>query len=206
MPEPVPRRFLALGDSYSIGEGVGVSERWPNQLALRLRARGCALGEPEVIARTGWSCAELAAALSVCHPAGGRELVSLMIGVNDQYRGYPLDDFEPAFTALLDTALALAEGGHERTLALSIPDWGLSPFARARGHDALRVAADIDARNAIARACCLRRRVPFVDITAPTRALALPSMWAADGLHPGPAVHAHLAELVLPIALSQLAR
>lgn len=202
----MPRAFLALGDSYTVGEGVTVSERWPNRLALYLHDRGYDLGAPEVIARTGWTCAELAEALSAWNPAGRRELVSLMIGVNDQYRGYPIVDYEPAFTALLDSALALAEGGHERVVVLSIPDWGASPFARADARGAEAIAADIDMRNAIARACCLRRRVPFVDITASTRALSLPSMWAADGLHPGSAVHAHWAEAVLPIALSQLAR
>ena len=120
------RGLLALGDSYTIGEGVAESERWPSQLARRLA--DLALPEPQLIARTAWATDELADAIAQAAPVGPYPLVTLMIGVNDQYRGRPLDEFASGFTALLNTAIALGGGAPRRVVAISV--W-VSPVAPA---------------------------------------------------------------------------
>lgn len=199
--------YLALGDSYTIGEGVAAAERWPERLADGLAAYGNVLGTPRVIARTGWSCEELTAAIDAAAPLGRWQLVSLLIGVNDQYRGYPLADYAPRFNALLERAIALTGERTERVLVLSIPDWGVTPFAASKTRSPMQIAAEIDACNATARRVAQRHGVPFVDITGLSRAHASgPGMLAADGLHPGPAMHALWADCALPIATHLFSR
>jgi lysophospholipase L1-like esterase len=105
-------RFLALGDSYSIGESVAEQERWPVQLAAMLRETGLAVVEPEIIARTGWTTGELAAAIDEASPMGPYDLVSLLIGVNNQYRGLPIDEYRAQFRVLLGASVAFAGGVH----------------------------------------------------------------------------------------------
>ncbi|MEO7325159.1 MAG: GDSL-type esterase/lipase family protein, partial [Dokdonella sp.] len=156
-------RFLALGDSYTIGEGVADEERWPAQLARRLRARGVAIDEPDIIARTGWSTDELAAAMDVGHFSPPYALVTLLIGVNNQYRGRDIANYRDEFDALLDRAVALA-GDAARVIVVSIPDWGVTGFAHAQSRDAAKVGVDIDAYNAAARESSNERGVSFVDV------------------------------------------
>ncbi|PIQ37799.1 MAG: lysophospholipase [Lysobacterales bacterium CG17_big_fil_post_rev_8_21_14_2_50_64_11] len=192
--------FLALGDSYTIGEGVAPETRWPDRLAQLLGASGLDLGRPSIIAQTGWSCADLAAAITAAQPLGRWRLVSLLIGVNDQYRGYPLAEYAPHVAALLEQAIALADGRPQRVLMLSVPDWGVTPFARAAGHDPRSIAAQIEGYNAIARAQSAARGTAFLDITAISRGHGNDTtMLAADGLHPGAAMHALWANAALPV-------
>jgi lysophospholipase L1-like esterase len=199
--------YLALGDSYTIGEGVSAAERWPDCLAAGLAEYGNALGSPRIIARTGWSCDELAGAIDAAEPLGRWQLVSLLIGVNDQYRGYPLADYAPRFSALLERAIVLAGDRAERVLVLSIPDWGVTPFAAAQPRSPAQIATEIDACNASARAIAQRHGVPFVDITDLSREHPnAPGMLAADSLHPGPAMYARWAERALPIATHLFSR
>src|SRR5437867_870540 len=134
-------RYLALGDSYTIGEGVAEQERWPVQLVRLLRHRGVAIADPEIIARTGWTTEELAAAIAQHPPRGPYALVSLLIGVNDQYRGGDPEAYRPRFAALLAQAISFAGNDARRVIVLSIPDWGVSPFAA--GGDRARIAAEI---------------------------------------------------------------
>ena len=135
-PEPSrPARFLALGDSYTIGEGLVPAEPWPVQLVARLRERGVAVGEPVIIARTGWTVADLADAVAAARPQGSFDLVTLQIGVNDQYQGADPGRYRPAFAALLRRAVALAGGRPERVVVLSIPDWSVTPFAGETGRE-----------------------------------------------------------------------
>lgn len=199
--------YLALGDSYSIGEGVSAAERWPDRLAARLAEYGNALGTPRIIARTGWSCDELAGAIDAAEPLGRWQLVSLLIGVNDQYRGNPLADYAPRFHALLERAIGLADNRAERVLVLSIPDWSVTPFAAAQPRSRAQIAIEINAYNASARVIAQRHGVPFVEITDLSRDHPnAPGMLAADGLHPGPAMHARWAERALPIATHLFSR
>ncbi len=196
-------RFLALGDSYTIGESVPATERWPVQLAALLRARGATLGEPQIIARTGWTTDELERAINAAAPRGPFALVSLLIGVNNQYRGRSAEEYRAQFRALLARAVGFAGGDAGRVLVLAIPDWGVTPFAA--GQDAARIAAEIDVFNAINRDETAAAGARYVDI-APIarRAASEPALVAGDGLHPAGAMYAEWAQLALPEALAAL--
>lgn len=197
---PVELRFLALGDSYTIGEGVAESGRWPVQLARALRADGIPVSDPEIIARTGWTTDELQAAIDAAAPLPGYDLVSLLIGVNNQYRGRSVEEYRLQFAALLEHAVGFAQGRRERVLVLSIPDWGVTPFARQGSHDAAAIAVQIDDFNAAARHVCEARGVAFVDITPVSRARgAEPAMLADDGLHPSASLYNEWMRLALPV-------
>lgn len=199
--------WLALGDSYTIGEGVAEDGRWPLQLARALRAEGIALDDPRIIAATGWTTDELLAALDAAEPLGTYGFVSLLVGVNNQYRGRGADDYRGEFARLLERAIDHAGGRAERVLVLSIPDWGATPFAAAQGRDPVRIAQELDAYNAAARELCAQRGVAFVDITPTSRARgAEPAMLVDDGLHPSATMHAEWARLALPVARRLLAR
>ncbi len=198
-------RYLALGDSYTIGEGVPAAGTWPFQLAAALRARGLALADPEVIATTGWTTDELAAAIDAAAPRGPYALASLLIGVNNQYRGRPLAEYRQQFEQLLQRAVGLAAEDPRRVLVLSIPDWGVTPYAAAHGRDAAAIACEIDDFNAAARACCGDYGVAFVDITPASRAQgAEAAMLVDDGLHPSAAMYRLWVEQALPVAADLL--
>ncbi|MEB1528450.1 SGNH/GDSL hydrolase family protein [Xanthomonas sp. WHRI 7945] len=201
-----PLRYLALGDSYTIGEGVAESGRWPLQLAAALRQDGLAIADPQIVATTGWTTDELDAGIDAAAPQGPFALVTLLIGVNNQYRGRPLDEYREQFAALLQRAIGFADGQPRRVLAVSIPDWGVTPFAQPPAHDPARIGAQIDAFNAAAQACCQARAVRFVDITAASRdGGGSAAMLAADGLHPSAAMYARWTALVVPAARDALA-
>ena len=198
-------RLLALGDSYTIGEGVGAGERWPEQMTALLAARGVALAPPQVIARTGWTTSQLDAAVAEAAPRGHYALVSLMIGVNNQYRGLPIADYQREFSALLERALAFAGGEPRRVLVLSIPDYGGTPYARRRGLDGARVAAEIDRFNGAARSATELAGAAWIDVTpASRRAGSEPALLVSDELHPSAKLHAEWAAQALPAALAAL--
>ena len=194
-------RYLALGDSYTIGEGVAPDGRWPVQLARVLRADGVALDDPDIIAATGWTTDELDAAIDAAQPADDHALVSLLIGVNNQYRGRGVDEYRHQFVALLERAIGFAGGRSERVLVLSIPDWGVTRFGHDSGRDQAAIARELDAFNAAAHDICTARGVAFVDIAPVSRGLgAQPAMLADDGLHPAAAMYALWTQLALPVA------
>jgi lysophospholipase L1-like esterase len=193
-------RFLALGDSYTIGEGVATGERWPVQLTAALQGRGISVAEPEIIATDGWTTDELAAAIDSADPQGPYELVSLLIGVNNQYRGRPIEEYRREFAALLERAIAFAGGEPSHVLVLSIPDWSVTPFAE--GRDRASIATEIDAFNAINREATLRAGARYVDVTPVSR--AEPLFVAADGLHPSGEMYRLWAGLALPTAMLAL--
>jgi lysophospholipase L1-like esterase len=199
--------YLALGDSYTIGEGVDPGARWPAQLAAHLRDEGVPLADPRIIATTGWTTDELDAAIDAAQPPGRHDFVSLLIGVNDQYRGRPLEEYERRFVALLERAIGFAGGRADRVLVLSIPDWGVTRFGRASGRDTARISAQLDAYNAAAQAICGARGVAFVDITGLSRQHGAQStMLVDDGLHPTPVMYALWTQAALPVARRLLAR
>lgn len=202
-------RFLALGDSYTIGEAVEAEGRWPMQLAAWLRDEGVALDDPRIIATTGWTTDELSAGIDAAEaegPLGTFALVSLLIGVNNQYRGRPLDEYVEQFEALLVRAIAFADGRAKRVIVLAIPDWGVTPFGVQSGRDGAQIAADLDAFNAVAQAVCLQHGVAFVDTAPVSRARGgEPAMVASDGLHPSAALYTEWARLALPVARTLLA-
>ena len=197
----MPLAFLALGDSYTIGEGVAPEDRWTHQFAAALRAEGIDLADPLTIATTGWTTDELDAAIDTADPQGPFDFASLLIGVNNQYRGRGVDDYAREFDALLERTTGFTGERPERVLVLSIPDWGVTPFAAASGRDLAAIARELDAYNNAARDACEARGVAFVDITPASRALgAGPGMLAEDGLHPSAAMYAEWARLALPVA------
>ena len=196
-------RFLALGDSYTIGEGVAPPERWPEQLAAMLRECGVDVNEIEIVAQTGWTTDELAAGIEAARPSGPYDLVSLLVGVNNQYRGRSVDEYREQFRRLLDRAIDFAGGEATRVIVLSIPDWGVTPFAE--GRDREQIAREIDAFNAVNRAETTSAGARYVDITAISRqAATAPALLAHDGLHPSAQMYRRWAEEVLRHALSAL--
>ena len=193
--------YLALGDSYTVGEGVEASGRWPLQLARALREAGVPLADPRIIATTGWTTDELSAAMDAAEPLGHYDFVSLLIGVNNQYRGRELDEYRVQFATLLWRALGLNGNRPGRLLVLSFPDWGVTPFAAQSGRDLAQVARETDAFNAAAREACALRGVRFIDVTGLSRAHgAEPAMLAEDGLHPSATMYAEWIRLALPAA------
>lgn len=192
-------RFLALGDSYTIGEGVAESERWPVRLAASLARRGVGLAAPEIIARTGWTTDELAAGIERAGPAGPYALVTLLIGVNNQYHSRDEVEYRRQFSGLLAQVIGFAGGEPGRVLVLSIPDWGVTPYAA--GRDRAAIAAAIDRFNAINREESRRRGARYVDVTPVSReAERDAALLAPDGLHPSGRMYARWVELALPEA------
>ena len=194
-------RYLALGDSYTIGEAVDEAGRWPMQLARLLRMEGVLLGDPRIIATTGWTTDELDAAITASEPLGEHDFVTLLIGVNNQYRGRDVEEYRTQFAALLWRAIGFARNRPERVLVLSIPDWSVTPFAAQSGRDTTQIARELDAYNLAAREVCAQRGVAFVDITAVSRARGGEAeMLADDGLHPSAAMYTEWTRLAFPIA------
>ncbi|HEX5352450.1 MAG TPA: SGNH/GDSL hydrolase family protein [Rhodanobacteraceae bacterium] len=199
-------RFLALGDSYTIGEGVAPDACWPAQLAARLRGGGVGIDDPRIIATTGWTTDELFAAVDAATFAPSHALVTLLIGVNDQYRGRGVDEYRSRFHALLQRAVGLGGGDATHLIVVSIPDWGGTSFAARGGHDAAVVEREIDAFNAVARAETGRAGAHWVDVTAISRATESRDEVADDGLHPSGAQYARWVDAILPVAGEVLKR
>ena len=198
-------RFLALGDSYTIGEGVADAERWPNQLVEMLALDGIHITDLHLIARTAWTTDELSDAIDQEKPNGPFDLVTLMIGVNDQYRSRPVVEYEGEFRRLLRRAQGFAGNRPERTLAISIPDWGATPFSEGRDRDL--IASEIEAYNASGERLASRAGTPWVDVTTVSRAMQTDaSLVAVDGLHPTGAMYRRWAEIIRPFAAKALTR
>lgn len=199
-------RYLALGDSYTIGEGVTEGERWPVQLARALRAHGTTIADPRIIAKTGWTTDELDAAIDAAEPLGEFDFVSLLIGVNNQYRSRGVDNYHAEFAALLERAIGFAGGRTDRVLVLGVPDWGATRFGSGSGRDLAKVSRELDVYNAVAKAICAARGVAFVDITPLSRARGNEAaMLADDGLHPSALMYAAWTQQALPVARQLLA-
>jgi len=200
-------RFLALGDSYTIGEGVAVAQRWPDQLAAALRSRGTAVADPDVVARTGWTTDELSAAMDGHAFAAPYALVTLQIGVNNQYRGRDAGNFTIEFTRLLKRAITLAGQQPRHVIVVSIPDWSATRFGRESGRDAGDTARQIDAYDAVCKTVAKALNTRFVDVTAVSRAAGdATDMLGGDGLHPSAAMYARWVGLILPEAQAVLAK
>ncbi|MAT99866.1 MAG: lysophospholipase [Anaerolineaceae bacterium] len=198
----MPLRFLALGDSYTIGESVAESERWPVQLVAALRQEDINISDPQIIAKTGWTTAELTAGIKQAEPQGPYDLVSLLIGVNNQYRGLSQEAYRDEFVDLLNTAVSLANNNPNRVFVVSIPDWGVTPFGQNR--DFREVSAAIDTFNAINREETEQHGIIYIDITEISRRVPDDSsLIAGDGLHPSGEMYRLWVEEMQP-AICQL--
>jgi len=196
-------RFLALGDSYTIGESVAVVDRWPNQLAVQLRKAESQVGDPKIIAKTGWTTDELSHAIDDERPAGPYALVTLLIGVNNQYRGRDAEQYRKEFAALLHRAIGFAGGKPGHVVVVSIPDWGVTPFAADR--DRAKIAREIDAFNAINREETARAKAHYADITPISRRAQTDlTLVAQDGLHPSAKMYTEWTRIILPEAIKAL--
>lgn len=174
--------FLALGDSYTIGEAVAEEERWPNQLAAELTKRKLPVAKPVIIAKTGWRTDELKNAIEIANLTPEFDFVSLLIGVNNQYQGKPASEYEVEFEGLLRTAIRLAHSDHQSVFVLSIPDYGFTPFGKPKQE---KITKEIDEFNRINKRITEAYKVDYYNITDITRkGLEDPTLVASDGLHP----------------------
>lgn len=191
--EPDKRRqYLALGDSYTIGESVSASETYPQQLVDALNEKGEDFAPPVIIARTGWTTANLQQAIADAKIKGEKyDMVSLLIGVNNQFQGRSIDEFERQFKMLLDQAIGFAKD-KKSVFVLSIPDYGYTPFGK---RDQQQISAEIDRFNAVIKRITESKQVTFIDITPISRrGLAEPELVAKDGLHPSGSMYAKFVE------------
>jgi lysophospholipase L1-like esterase len=190
-------RYLALGDSYTIGESVSAEERWPNQLAKLLESENIKT-DITIIARTGWTTSELWQGIRAAKIHPPYDLVSLLIGVNNQYRGSAIHEYRDQFNFLLHRSIEYADGDTNRVFVLSIPDWGITPFASDRGRE--HISKEIDEFNSMNREMSKKAGVHYVDVTSISReAINDTTLTAPDGLHPSGKMYAMWAEKALPI-------
>lgn len=175
--------YLALGDSYTIGEGVPAPDNFPNQTVQLLKNSGYVFKPADIVAKTGWTTDELQNNMDNYAFKPPYDIVSLLIGVNNQYRGRPVEEYKPGFENLLKQAIRLAANKPDHVVVLSIPDWGVTPYAA--GRDREQIAREIDAYNAANKAISEQYKVHYIDITPWTREGAQdPTLVAGDGLHP----------------------
>lgn len=195
--------YLALGDSYTIGESVPTTQNFPNQVVALLRKEKIHFEDPTIIATTGWTTDELAAQLSRVRLKVPYTFVTLLIGVNNQYRGRSLSEYKKKFTALLEQAIGYAGGKANHVIVLSIPDWSVTPFAADR--DRITISKEIDAFNAANEAISKQYKVHYINITAFTREAATDrTLIADDGLHPSAKDYARWAEKVKEVMMKEL--
>lgn len=184
-PSPNPAaelRYLALGDSYTIGQSVDALERWPVQLTALLREAGYNYNDPRIIARTGWTTDQLETAIDEANIQEKYDLVTLLIGVNDQYRGRNVEDFRTQYIEVLNKAIALANNNTKNVIVVSIPDWGVSPFGASRDRD--KISQEIDLYNSVKKEETIKKGVQFINITTISRqALNNDIYIASDNLH-----------------------
>jgi lysophospholipase L1-like esterase len=192
-------RFLALGDSYTVGEAIDFRDCWPHALADLLRREGRSISDPTIVARTGWTTGELAIGIDEAELEPDYGLVAVLIGVNDQYRGRSPEGYRLSFRDLLCRALTFVNGEPSRVIVLSIPDWGVTPFAS--GCDRAAISREIDKLNAVNGDEARKRGVPYAEITTISRAaLHDESLVAHDGLHPSTEQYKRWVNVVAPIA------
>ena len=195
--------YLALGDSYTIGEQVPINENFPYQTVRLLRDRHFDISDPVIIATTGWTTDELAAAIREYNIKETFSFVTLLIGVNNQYRKRSIDNYREEYTQLLQQAIIFAKGIVQHVFVLSIPDWSVTPFAAER--DRQQIAEEIDAYNAACKEITLYCQCQYVDITDSTRKNGLISAYLApDGLHPSAKEYRIWAERLAPMIAASL--
>jgi lysophospholipase L1-like esterase len=195
--------YLALGDSYTIGESVPFESSFPYQVYERLRVNGLDMAEPMIIAHTGWTTDELQAAIDPEALTPPYNLVTLLIGVNNQYRGKDIDNYDVEFTRLLEQAIELAGGKTGNVIVISIPDWGVTPFAADRDRET--IGWEIDAFNKINYTRAKEAGVHYVDVTEISRTAGDDTtLLADDGLHPSAKMYALWTDKLVPVAESIL--
>ncbi len=195
--------YLAIGDSYTIGESVPPSKNFPNQTVALLKKAGITIEEPTIIAKTGWTTDELQEQLSRTRLAVPFDFVTLLIGVNNQYRGRSADEYAKQFEELLQEAIGYAGGNVKHVIVLSIPDWGVTPFAE--GRERKQIAKEINLYNSINERISKQYKVHYINITPFTReAVTDKTLVAKDGLHPSAKDYARWAEKVKEVMAKEM--
>ena len=184
VPVTTAKTYLALGDSYTIGQSVTETERYPVQTTALLNKDSIIFSSPEIIAQTGWTTGDLLSRLATSPPKNSTyDIVTLLIGVNNQYQGLPQSDYSSQFSNLLNKAIVYAGNNKNHVVVLSIPDYSVTPFAN--GSDKARIAREIDEFNAINKSIADNAGVKYLNITASSRMAATdPTLITYDGLHP----------------------
>jgi len=195
-PTDSSKTYLALGDSYTIGQSVTEAERFPNQTAALLRAQGIKINDPKIIATTGWTTKNLIDALNAAALQNNYDVVSLLIGVNNQYQGRSIEEYKSEFTLLLNRAIQYAANKPSHVFVLSIPDYSVTPFAS--GSDKVKIAAEIDQFNFENKKISAQFGVNYLDITPISRE-SDPTLIASDGLHPSAKQYKRWADLLAPM-------
>jgi len=189
--------YLALGDSYTIGEAVEESQRWPVQLANELSQIGFDIKERRIIAHTGWTTDDLLGAIQQAMPNGEYDLVSLNIGVNNQYRRYPINQFEEEFGKLVDLAIGFSKNENDGVIVVAIPDYSVTPFGQR--HTPKQIAIELDHYNRLAVQICDDKKVEFVNIVDISRKAKYDiTLLSNDGLHPSGKMYSLWVERILP--------
>ncbi len=188
--------YLALGDSYTIGESVDLDKNFPNQLVTALKNDSTSIEQAKIIAKTGWTTDDLISAIKTSELKSKYDFVTLLIGVNNQYRGYDIEIYKLEFRQLLQTAIAKVGGNPQKVFVLSIPDYGVTPFAQ--NSDREKIGKEIDQYNQIALDISKELKANYLDITPISRLAKNDNLLIAnDGLHPSAKMYQlWVAELV----------
>lgn len=195
--------YLALGDSYTIGEAVPLSKSFPYQLVQLLRKKEYNFSAPEIIAETGWTSDELQEAINNYTLLSKYDFVTLLIGVNNQYRGRDAIEYKEQFEELLKKAIDLANSKKEHVLVISIPDYSITPYAKSMDVD--KISKEIEVFNGINKALSIQYKVQYVDITTGSKeAKKDVSLITQDGLHPSEKEYSKWAEKIVDVITSQL--
>ena len=191
------KSYLALGDSYTIGESVPENKRWPIQLTSALNEAGFAFSSPKIIAKTGWRTDDLLAAMNKELDSEKYDLVSVLIGVNNQYQGKPTEIYRKEFRQILNDALGFSKTGKNGVFVVSIPDYGVTPFGKESGKK--NISQQIIQYNAIAKKICQEKKIPFYNITPISlKAETNQALVAKDGLHPSGEMYQRWVEEIFP--------
>jgi lysophospholipase L1-like esterase len=191
-------KYLALGDSYTIGQNVEENQRFPVQLVEKLIEAGVNIDKPTIVARTGWTTANLAQGIEDANLSGTYDLATLLIGVNNQYQGRDTAEYRRQFRELLNKSVGFANDIEKRVIVISIPDYGVTPFGAS---NAGNIAAEIDIFNKINREETELKKASYVYITSISRAAKDdPSLIATDGLHPSGKMYSLWVQAIFPVA------
>jgi len=196
IPVNLQLRMLALGDSYTIGQSVDINERWPHQFIAKLREKGVMAEDPDYIATTGWTTKNLLQGMDTkLNTAVSYNMVSILIGVNNQYQGIDISVYEPELREILNRALEVVKYDTSRVFMLSIPDYAYTPFGKGNQS----ITQGIDAYNAINKRISSEYKINYVDITPISRqGLERPNLVANDGLHPSGMQYYEWVQMILP--------
>jgi lysophospholipase L1-like esterase len=194
--------YLALGDSYTIGQSVAFEENFPNQLAKALANDTILFDEVKIIATTGWTTTNLIDAINNQNLDKKYNLVSLLIGVNNQYQNKPIELYKIEFKALLDKAIALANFDTNKVFVVSIPDYGFTPFGK---NNQSTISAQLESYNQINKSITDSLKVSYVNITPISQmGLTNPELVASDGLHPSAAMYKMWVDLMKPVVYKKI--